>query len=180
MLAKTVADVAENFQEDAFTWENERPWRNLEQLAEDGFVGVNTDSAYGGSSMTEIEAMIVIEEVGNVCPDTAQLVMNCSLVAPRIIEAFGTTAAKENYLPPVVGGEEFITIAMSEAAAGSDIRGIETTARDIGETLVVDGEKKWVGTVADASAALTCVRFPDGIGSIVVDLDSPGISATDE
>lgn len=49
MLAKTVADVAENFQEDAFSWEHERPWRNPEQLTEDGFVGVNIDSAYGGA-----------------------------------------------------------------------------------------------------------------------------------
>lgn len=81
--------------------------------------------------MTEMEAMIVTEEGGNVCQDTAQLVMNCSLVAPRIIEAFGTTAIKENYLPPVVDGEGFITVAMFEAAAGLDIREIETTARDI-------------------------------------------------
>jgi alkylation response protein AidB-like acyl-CoA dehydrogenase len=72
MLVSALRDLAEaEFTEAAFTWES-APWPNVELLADRGFLGVNIGEAYGGGGMGELEAMLSIEAVGRVCPDTAE------------------------------------------------------------------------------------------------------------
>jgi hypothetical protein len=180
MLVDAVQEIAATFEADAFEWQGAPPWENVERLADHGFVGVNIDESYGGGGMSELEAILVTEAVGSVCPDTAELLMNCSLVAPRAIEMFGTEAVKERYLPPVVAGESFVAIAMSEPEAGSDLRAMNTTVRETDDGLVVDGEKLWVGMVEEATAAVLWAKFPEGMGTLVLDLDAPGVEVTQE
>lgn len=176
MLAQSLQKIANNeFAERAFDWNGEPPWQNVELLAEQGFLGINIDEKYGGGGMSEFEAMLTIEIVGQVCPDTAEFLYNQQMVAPRAIEMFGTEAAKERYLPGVTAGEDAIAIAISEPESGSDVGSMHTTAEDSGDGLVVNGEKTWVSHVKHASAAVTWVKFPEGLGSVIVDLDSPGV-----
>lgn len=176
MLAQSLMELAENeFSDDAFEWDGEPPWKNVELLADRGFLGINIDEEYGGGGMSEFEAMLTIEIVGSVCPDTAEFLYNQQMVAPRAIEMFGTDEAKSEYLPPVTAAEDAIAIAISEPESGSDVGSMHTTAEDDGDAIVINGEKTWVSNVKHASAAVTWVKFPEGLGSVIVDLDSPGI-----
>jgi len=88
---------------------------------------------------------------------------------------FGTEAAKERYLPPVTAGEDAIAIAISEPEAGSDVGSMRTTVEADGDELVVNGEKTWVSNVPHASAVVVWVRFPEGLGSLVVEFDWPSV-----
>jgi len=176
MVVSAIEDIAENeFADDAFEWDGETPWKNIELLAKQGFMGINIDEAYGGGGMTEFEAMLSIEAVGRVCPDTAEFLYTQQMVAPRAIEMFGSEAAKERYLPPVTAGEDAIAIAISEPESGSDVGSMKTRVEEDGDDFVVDGEKIWVSNVEDASAAVVWAKFPEGLGSVVVDLDEAGI-----
>jgi len=176
MLVNSLEDLAQQeFAEAAFEWDGEPPWENVELLADRGFLGINIDTEYGGGGMSEFEAMLSIEAVGRVCPDTAEFLYTQQMVAPRAIEMFGTEAAKERYLPPVTDGEDAIAIAISEPDAGSDVGSMDTRAEEDGDDLVVTGEKIWVSNVRESSAAVVWVKFPEGLGSLVVDLDADGI-----
>lgn len=176
MLVQSLGDLAESeFAESAFDWHGEPPWENVELLADNGFLGINISEEYGGGGMTEFEAMLTIETVGRVCPDTAEFLYNQQMVAPRAIEMFGSEAVKERYLPGVTAGETAIAIAISEPGAGSDVGSMNTTVEERGDDLVVDGEKIWVSNVEHAAAAVVWARFPEGLGSLVLDLDSPGV-----
>ena len=163
------------FADRAYEWAGATPWANIETLADRGFWCVNIGEEYGGGGMSELEAMLTIETVGRVCPDTGQYLYEQQMVAPRAIEMFGSEAAKERYLPPVTAGEDCIAIAISEPEAGSDVASMTTRVRERGGALVLEGDKIWVSSVEEASATVVWVRFPEGLGTVVVDLDRDGV-----
>lgn len=176
MVLSSLRTLAESeFAAAAFTWDGDRPQKNVETLAEHGFLGINIGEEYGGGGMGEFEAMLSIEAVGQVCPDTAEYLYQQQMVAPRTIEMFGTQAVKERYLPGVTAGEETIAIAISEPEAGSDVGSMSTSVEERDGELILDGEKIWVSNVPHSTAAVVWVRFPEGLGSVVIDLDDDGI-----
>ncbi|WP_254538519.1 acyl-CoA dehydrogenase family protein [Halomarina litorea] len=177
MLVSSLEDLAEReFADRAFEWQGDPPWANVELLAEQGFLGINIAEEYGGGGMTEFDAMLTIEAVGRVCPDTAEFLYNQQMVAPRAIEMFGTEEAKERYLPPVTAGEDSIAIAISEPESGSDVGSMRTEVVEEDGDLVLNGEKIWVSNVQHSSAAVVWTRFPEGLGSVVVEFDWDGVS----
>jgi alkylation response protein AidB-like acyl-CoA dehydrogenase len=177
MLVKSVTELAEdNFSEKAFGWDGDLPWENIDMLADRGFLGINFDVEYGGGGMTEFEAMLMLEAVGRVCPDTSEFLLNQHFVGGRAIDMFGSPEAKEKYLRPVAEGNAHTVIAMSEPGAGSDITALETTVEERGDEYVVNGEKIWTSELPNASVAVTWVKFPDeGLGTVLLDLDADGI-----
>jgi len=177
LIVDTVRDLAQaEFADRAFEWGGDPPWENLQTLAERGFVGINFDEEYGGGGLSEYEALLVIDAVGRVCPDTAFFLGGQCFLAPRAIHEFGTEAAKEKYLPPVLDGRDRIAIAISEPEAGSDVRAMNTTVREEGGELLIDGEKTWVSNAPHCSSAVVWTRFEDeGFGTVVVEFDQAGV-----
>jgi alkylation response protein AidB-like acyl-CoA dehydrogenase len=76
---------------------------------------------------------------------------------------FGSEALKARVVPEVMTGKKFICLAISEAQAGSDVLGMQTTAVKTadGKEWIVNGSKKWItnGTVSDG------FFFPGGAGA---------------
>lgn len=172
MIVSSLEDLAQReFSDAAFSWEGDLPMENVELLADRGYLGLNIAEEYGGGGMGEFEAMLSIEAVGQVCPDTAEYLYNQQMVAPRGIEMFGSDALKERYLPGVTAGEEVIAIAISEPEAGSDVGAMTTTVEERNGDLVLNGEKVWVSNIPHASAVVVWAKFSDGLGSVVIDLE---------
>jgi len=177
MLVETVTDLAEReFADSAFTHEGEHPTENIKTLADHGFLGINLPEKYGGGGMSELAVVLQIEAVGRICPDTASAIYGQSMVAPRAIEMFGSEAAKDKYLPGVTAGKTEIAIAISEPEAGSDSRNMNTTVEeaDDGE-LYLNGEKIWVSNVSNSDATVVWAKFPEGLGTVIMDFDAPGV-----
>jgi len=174
MLVESVRDIAESeFAERAGTWQGAKPWENLELLADRGFLGISLPEAHGGGGMSEFDAILLQETVGRVCPDTAYALPDMG--ASRAIAMFGSEAVKERYLPPVCAGEDHVAIAISEPEAGSDVPSMETRVEEVDGELVLNGEKIWVSGVDEASAAVVWAKFPEGLGTLVLDLDAAGV-----
>ena len=178
MLVDEMDRIARNeFAEKAFTWEGEEhPEENLRTLADQGFLGINLPMEYGGGGMNEFDVALQVETIGRVCPDTAAAVYGMSMVGPRAIEMFGSEPAKEYYLPQVTGGETSIAIAISEPEAGSDSQNMITTVEeaDDGE-LYLNGEKIWVSGVKNSEAGVVWAKFPEGLGTVIMEFDQPGV-----
>lgn len=176
LLVSSLRKLAQDeFTEKAFAWQGTTPWENIELLADRGYLGVNIAEAYGGGGMGEFEAILTIEVVGEICPDTAQYLYTQQLVGPRAIAMFGTETAKERYLSRVTAGESAVAIAISEPHAGSDVGSMRTSAVEEDGEFIVDGEKMWVSNFQDSTAAVIWAKFPGGLGSLIVDLDATGI-----
>jgi alkylation response protein AidB-like acyl-CoA dehydrogenase len=175
LMEEATALAEAEFADRACTWQGEYPWANIETLADHDLVGVNLPEAYGGRGMGEFEAMVVIEAVGRVCPDTANALYMLSMVSPRAVDMFANEEVKEQYLPPVTAGETGFSIAISEPDAGSDAGSLSTQISEDGQR-TISGEKIWVGYVPQSDAGVVWTRFPDGnLGTVIVDFDDPGI-----
>ncbi|MFP9061490.1 acyl-CoA dehydrogenase family protein [Natrialbaceae archaeon A-chndr2] len=176
LVVSALEQLAEQeFADDAFTWNGEQPTKNVKLLAKQGFLGINIAEEYGGGGMSEFEAMLSIEAVGRVCPDTAEYLYNQQMVAPRAIEMFGSEAVKDKYLPGVTAGTDSIAVAISEPEAGSDVGSMHTHVEERDGQLILNGEKIWVSHIEDATAAVVWVKYDDGLGSLVLDFDWDGI-----
>jgi len=175
-LKDTARRVAEEeLAEDAFTYEGEYPMQNTPVLSDAGLLGISLPEEYGGRGMTPLEVLMVQEEIGRICPDTAHLISHSSMGAPGAIDHLGTEEQKQKYLPGVCDGDYVIAVAISEAEAGSAANEMQTSAEDDGDDVVINGEKKWIGRPEASEAYLVYTRFEDGIGGVLVDKDNPGL-----
>jgi alkylation response protein AidB-like acyl-CoA dehydrogenase len=174
-LIEEVDQLAENeFRQSAFEWDGSVPWENLELLAERDLLGINLSEEYGGGGTSYLEPLLIGERIGRICPETVWYMNSINMMTGPDIERFGTEEAKEKYLGPLIAGEHLIFTAISEPEAGSDVMSMNTTVSEEGDDLIINGEKTWVGYVPDSTAGVVWAKFPDGIGSVIVDVDTPG------
>ncbi|KIJ70611.1 hypothetical protein HYDPIDRAFT_105350 [Hydnomerulius pinastri MD-312] len=77
--------------------------------------------------------------------------LNGGVIALPPILNFGTPALISDTVPDIFSGKKYIALAITEAFAGSDVAGVQTTAVREGDEWVVSGTKKWItnGTFAD-------------------------------
>ena len=130
-------------------WEKERdiPRSFWEKLGDNGFLCPMVSEEYGGLGLDFSYSMILIEELERVGASLASgIALHSDIVTPYI-EAYGTKEQKQKYLPKSVTGEWISAIAMTEPGAGSDLAGIQTTARREGDVFILNGEKTFIQMV---------------------------------
>src|ERR687890_504748 len=111
----------------------------LPQMAELGLLGCSVPAEYGGAGMDYISLGIVSEELEYV--DTSLRVimsvhagLNClSLLT------WGTEDEKQRCLVPQAYWHKIATYGLTEPAAGSDVRGIQTVAIKRGDKYYLSG-----------------------------------------
>ncbi len=122
----------------------------LTDMAELGLLGASVPAAYGGAGMDYISLGVISEELEYV--DTSLRVimsvhagLNCLTLL-----TWGTEDQKQRYLVPQAQGKKISTYGLTEPSAGSDARGIQTTAVKRGDSYVLNGEKMWI-SLADVA-----------------------------
>ena len=102
--------------------------RLLPQMAELGVLGVCIPAEYGGAGMDYIALGLASEELEYV--DTSLRVILSVHVGlnSMTLLTWGTDDQKQRYLVPQAQGQKIATFGLTEPAAGSDVRGIQTVA----------------------------------------------------
>ncbi|MGH9163217.1 MAG: acyl-CoA dehydrogenase family protein [Vicinamibacteraceae bacterium] len=160
--------------------------RILPQMADLGLLGCCIPPEYGGAGMDYISLGIASEELEFL--DTSLRVILSVHVGLNSLSllTWGTEAQKQRYLVPQAKGEKIATFGLTEPAAGSDVRGIQTVARKQGDRYVMSGEKMWIslGDVADHFLVFAWTdvdkkkqRDPSGLSAFIVERASPGFSS---
>ena len=100
--------------------------------------------------------------------------------------AWGTEDQKQRYLVPQAQGTKIAGYGLTEPAAGSDARGIQTTAVKKGDRYVLTGEKMWISLADVADNFLVFAwtdlekkkqRDPSGISAFIVERAFKGFSS---
>ena len=81
------------------------------------------------------------------------------------ISLSGSDALRKAVLPKVAAGEWIAALAMSEAAAGSDVAAMQCAARKDGNAYVLDGEKTWISNAGIADVYTLVARTGEGPGA---------------
>ncbi|RPF26273.1 acyl-CoA dehydrogenase family protein [Georgenia muralis] len=87
----------------------------------------------------------------------------------------------ERWVEPTLTGETFGAFAITEAHAGTDVRGMASVARRDGDDYLLTGEKAWVGYAPNASFAIVLAKEGTAerdapMVALVVDTASPGVT----
>lgn len=90
-FAEEAERVAATFAEEAYTWHGDLPWENMAALADADLLCPSVDERYGGQGLSDLAAVLLVDAVGRVCPDTGWFAYTQSTVGPRAIDLFGAT-----------------------------------------------------------------------------------------
>ncbi len=166
-----------------------RHWRDREckdgfghalwkQMAEMGFTGLLVPEADGGLGMGQVEASIVLEEIGrNLTPSPF---LTSSVMAAT---ALGQASAdlKGRWLPGLIAGDSVFAVAIDEGGKHRPER-IRTRAEKSGNGFRLSGQKDFVVHGASADMLVVAARTSgsdddaDGLTLFAVPKDATGIS----
>ncbi|MGQ0824214.1 MAG: acyl-CoA dehydrogenase family protein [Actinomycetota bacterium] len=143
--------------------------------------GVTIGEQWGGAGLGDIEAAIVLEELARADVSSAILAQLIFNGPPRAIEHLGHDAMRDKWLPIAASGEGLFCIGISETEAGSAVGHMRAKLTPDGDGFRLDGYKNYVTGGHKARCCLVWCRFPGslgirGIGAVVVDLESPGVT----
>jgi alkylation response protein AidB-like acyl-CoA dehydrogenase len=149
-------------------------------LAEMGLLGLPYDTEYGGFGGSAVDAMIVMEAIGEglvLEPYLATVGLGGQFVARA-----GTEAQKRRILTAIAEGKAKLALAQTERGARYDLQHVATTARRVGPNWILDGEKCAVlhGGCADVlivpARTAGGVSDPQGISLFLVTQGTPGLT----
>src|SRR5213082_760576 len=158
---------------------SEFPLHLVNRMGELGFLAGPIDPQYGGSGMDYVSYALLCEELGRVDSSVRGfLTVHASLVS-LCIQEWGSEEQKRRYLPLLATGEWIGCYALTEPNAGSDAASMETTAREEGDSYVLNGEKIWITNGTSAHVAIVFASRDrsarhKGICAFVVETDTPG------
>jgi alkylation response protein AidB-like acyl-CoA dehydrogenase len=148
-------------------------------MSAQGLMGITIAEKDGGVGGTLMDAVIAIEQVALVCPRSADVVQFGNFGPIRTFAEYATPAQKARWLPALLSGGAVMSLGMSEPHAGSAVTELTTSAKPDGEHFVINGSKVFSTFSPDAKVFLIYVRYGrglDGIGSVIVERDTPGFT----
>jgi butyryl-CoA dehydrogenase len=153
----------------------------VKEFAAMGYLGINIPERLGGQGLGNLEALIVIEELGRISSAVGFPVFESCVGPVRAIEKFAHADLVAEVVPAVCAGEKVIAIAMSEPAAGSALTDLSTRAEIVGDEVIVSGSKRWCSGGGHADGYLVYCRFSDqpgakSIGAVYVEKGAEGLS----
>jgi len=127
------------------------PVATVKKMAAYGFLGIPVPKEYGGQGCDILTYAMCVEELAKVCGTTAVIVSAHTSLCIDPIMAYGTSAQKEKYLPPLAKGEKLGAFGLTEPGAGTDAQGQQTKAVLDGDEWVLNGSKVFItnGKYAD-------------------------------
>jgi alkylation response protein AidB-like acyl-CoA dehydrogenase len=187
MIQRTIRDFAnEVVAEGAIERDinKEFPRKIFKNLGELGMMGLPFPEEYGGAGGDTISFAIVVEELSRVCGSTGITYSAHISLGGAPINMFGTHEQKQKYLAPICSGESLGAFGLTEPNAGSDAGGTKTTAEEIGNDFIINGNKCFITNASYAKhLALTAITgMNEGkkeISAIIVPTDAPGFSVID-
>jgi glutaryl-CoA dehydrogenase (non-decarboxylating) len=158
----------------------------LPQMAGLGLLGISVPAEFGGAGMDYVSLGLACEELEYV--DTSLRVIMSVHVGLNSLTllSWGTEDQKRRYLVPQAAGTKIATFGLTEPAAGSDARGLQSVAVRKGDRYLLTGEKMWISLadVADnflvfawSDQAKKKQRDPTGISAFIVERAFAGFSS---
>ncbi len=152
----------------------------IKVLADSDLCGVYISEEYGGLGGGIFEMALVVEQLSRACGGIALSYAGTGLGTFPII-LFGNDKQKQKYLPDIAAGKKLAAFGLTEANAGSDAAGVQTSAVLDGNEYILNGTKQWItnGGEADVYSVIACTDRSSGargFSAFIVEKGTPGFS----
>ncbi|MGA5819973.1 acyl-CoA dehydrogenase family protein [Kitasatospora sp. NPDC094028] len=147
-------------------------------IAAQGWIGATVPGRWGGMGAGHEAKTAIVEELSAVSAAAGAIAQASQLGVAKILH-FGNEDQQRTWLPAISQGSALPTIAVTEAASGGHVLGMQSTARRSGRSWVLDGEKVFVGNSHVGHVHGVVVRTgngPKGLTAFLVEADRLGVS----
>lgn len=170
-------EVAPNFEKWESTGIVDRSfWSRAGQA---GLLCAQVPVSYGGGEDFRFNAVVIEETSYAGYGGPAANLTGHSDVATSYLQHYASERLRDLWLPKMVAGEAVCAIAMSEPAAGSDLRGLRARAVRDGDEYVVNGSKTFVSNGQHCDIVVAVVQTGDSpeaheMSLVLIEADRPG------
>jgi alkylation response protein AidB-like acyl-CoA dehydrogenase len=152
------------------------------RLIDHGYAARTIPVAYGGFGAEPdiLKSRIIAEAFAASGAPGPLAGQGISMLVPTLLE-LGTEDQKQRWIAPTLAGEVVWCQGYSEPGAGSDLAALRTSATEDGDDFVINGQKIWTSTAAQADMIFALIRTePDapkhaGISYLIFSMKTPGI-----
>lgn len=142
------------------------------QFSEFGMVSGVVSEANGGLGIDFLTLTMLFEELA-ACTVDASTVVLINTFGAKMLDSLAPAPIRERYLPGLVSGELFCSLAFSEPDVGSNVMEIKARARRDGDHYILSGEKTWISNGSYSDVLICAVRTSDdprkGLSHFVLD-----------
>ena len=139
--------IAREVEPNAAAWEEAgcTPREVLRKMGQAGLFGLMYASEYGGAEADALTNLVFAEALSQSTFGgfIITALVHTDMASPHLHHA-GSAEQKARYLPGVIAGETITAVGISEPGAGSDVAGIRTTAKRVGDEWVLNGSKMFI------------------------------------
>ena len=160
--------------------QNKFPSDIMKAIAQADLFGIYIPEEYGGLGKKALDLYIAIEELSKACLGVStSFAANALGTYPILLN--GSDAQKKKYLPEIASGKKLVAFGLTEANAGSDASGVQTTAKLEGNEYVINGTKQWITNGGEADI-YTIIAITDrskgarGASAFIVEKGTPGFT----
>jgi len=135
----------------------------VKRLKKSGFYAYVVPQAYGGKGVSSVNLCILREEFSKVSTFADEVFIMQGLGSNPIVR-FGNEKQKAKYLPPLVDGSQMANFCLTEQSSGSDVAGVQATARLEGDYYVLNGRKCYVSKPGYTDISVVFAKTDPGAG----------------
>ncbi len=162
-----------------FDEKGEWPEVLTKELADLGLLGIVAAQEYSGCGYSNIDYVIILEELSKVDPSVGLVVAAHNSLCSNHINLFGTEEQKKKYLTRLAEGKTLGAWALTEAGAGSDAAAMKTRADKKGDHWVLNGTKMFItnGSLAEICVVMAITdpaKGRKGISAFILEKGMPG------
>lgn len=152
----------------------------MKKAFEVGFLTCTIPKEYGGGGLSDLETVIISEELAAGCAGMYTTMMVNALAYTPII-LFGTDEQKKKFLTPQTEKMSFAAFCLTEREAGSDAGSLKTKAEKVGDEYIINGSKCFISNGGIASLYVVFANTdPEkgarGLSAFIVTRETPGLT----
>lgn len=169
-LADTVREFADHVVAPAayeYDTKRELPYEIIAEMGRMGLFGLPFSPEYGGQGKTYVELCLAVEQIARVDQSLAVTLEAGVGLGTMPIYRRGTEEQKQRWVPPLARGEALAGFGLTEAEAGSDAAGTQTTARLEDGQWVINGTKQFITNSGSQITSLITVTAVTGESTLV-------------
>ncbi len=161
------------------------PMQLVSQMAELGLFGANLPAKYDCAELNNVAYGLIMQELerGDSGVRSFASVQGALVMYP--IYEFGSEEQRQEWLPKMARGDVIGCFGLTEPDYGSNPSGMITTAREDGDSWVLNGTKMWITNGSTAHVAVVWAKTGElsdvsSIRGFIVPTDSDGFQAKDQ
>jgi alkylation response protein AidB-like acyl-CoA dehydrogenase len=160
--------------------ENKIPLSFIKKMGKKGLIGPLIPKKYSGTELGMIAHCMITEEISRINVSASVSRTPCILDG-YLLNKYGSDDQKGIYLRKIATGEKVSSICVTEEEAGSNVAGIKSIAKKVGDNYVLNGSKKFITNAGIADYYfIWCISNQNvnprnGMSIFLVEKDNPGL-----